>query len=593
MILSPARTTVQRTAALAGNGQWERTRMESAATPREVNQSNTDDELPESRAAHTVLAWLDRNRWWLFVAMVVLYAAAFTGRWRINPDSAIYMSLGRSLAETGTYTHNGEHHTRYEPGLPLIIAASYRIFGEDRYAPILVFELGCSLAAVALTYRLMCRHAGRPTAVLVAVAFGFSQTCLRYGFQVVTDTPFLVGVLAYLLAYEHLVSPGERRLGHPAWRWLAWVTLPLATLFMVAFRPTALTFVVAVGLACAWNLYRGPNRARHVVIALLTVAAFLSFRYVDPRRSTAGTEVKREQRLKSLLTEQRSYFVHRIPKQVLNFMEEVVPKAVLATDVHDVVPGAGTIVSLAVMSAIIPLLRRRILWAAWCAGTFAQLIWLPRERYLLPILPLLLYGMWLEIAWLSRRPRLSPVARRAAVAVPLAVYTLPNLALDVHLLGEQRRVGVSRAGAVDPNDAATLEMARQIAGAIDERDGETLVFATDHDELSYFSRRRVDGTPWSGRWPPTKTELEQALQRAHAAPRVYVVLPDAKDGDVRQLIEQLGMRPGPAVATVPRPADRKGRSVEPLQLHPLELASPISAPTTEPATAGDLPVPPR
>jgi hypothetical protein len=562
--------------------------MEAAATTHEADQSAGDDGLPEAGPARAVLAWFDRNRRWLFLAILVLYAAAFTGRWRINPDSAIYMSLGRSLAETGTYTYNGEHHTRYEPGLPLVIAASYRLFGEDRYAPVLVFELACSLAALVLTYCLMRRHAGRPTAVLVTVAFGVSQTCLRYGFQVVTDTPFLVGVLAYLLAYEHLVSPGDSTRARTLWRWVAWITLPLATLFMVAFRPTSLTFVAAVGLACAWNLLRGPNRARHVVILALTVAAFLSFRNVDPRRSTAGTEVKREQRLKALLTEQRSYFIGRIPRQVVNFVEEVVPKAVLATDVHGAVPGLGTVISLIVVSSIVPLLRRRLLWAAWCAGTFAQLVWLPRERYLLPILPLLLYGMWLEIVWLSGRPRLSPAASKMAVAVPLAIYVMPNLALDVHFLGEQRRVGVNRAGAIDPDDAATLEMAHQIARAVDERDAETLVFATDHDELSYFSRRRVDGTPWSGRWPPTKAELEAALLRARAAARIYVVLPDAKDADVRQFIDLLGMRPGPAVVSVPRPADRKGRAVEPMTLHLLEPASAgATGPASAPATVTD------
>jgi hypothetical protein len=580
----------------------------AAATTHEADESVSDEGPQESGPAWPVLAWFDRNRHWLFLGILVLYAAAFTGRWRINPDSAIYMSLGRSLAETGKYVHNGEHHTRYEPGLPLVIAASFRVFGEDRFAPVLLFELACSVAALVLTYRLMLRHAGRPMAVLVAVGFGISQTCMRYGFQVVTDTPFLVGVLAYLLAYENLLrqpstSTDARR---SPWHVLAWVTLPVAILFMTAFRPTALTFVAAVCLACAWHLLRGPNRARHVLIAVLTVAAFLSFRAVDPRRSSAGTEVKREQRLKSLLTEQRSYFLSRIPQQVLNFVEEVVPKAVLATDVHDAVPGLGTVVSLAVASSVFPLLRRRMLWAAWCAGTFAQLVWLPRERYLLPILPLVLYGMWLQISWLSRRPRLSPRASKLVVAAPLAVFAIPNLALDVHLIREQRRVGVSRAGAVDANDAATLDLAHQIAGVVGEHDDEaTQVYATDHDELSYFSRRRIDGTPWSGRWPPTKAELAEATRRAQTASRIYVVLPDAKDGDVRQFIELLGMRPGPAVVSVPRPPDRKGRPVEPLVLHLLErasdadaAASPASVPapakgaTSEPA-AGRPPVPPR
>jgi hypothetical protein len=533
--------------------------------------TDSDSEtLPPGDPAARVLGWVERHRRWLFAVIVVLYLAGFTGRWRINPDSAIYMALGRSLAEGGGYVQNGEHHTRYEPGLPVVIAASYRLFGEDRYTPILLFVLACSLTSLALTYRLMLRHAGRPTAALVTVGFGICETCVRYGFQVVTDTPFLVGVLVYLLAYERLVAP--RASDRPKSRAIAWVAIPLATLFLAAFRPTALTFVGAVGVACAWHLYRGPSRARHVVIGLLTVAAFLSFRTIDPRRSTAGAEVKREQRLKALLTEQRSYFVPRIAREAHDFVEEVLPKAVFATEFA---PGLDTAISLGVMASVIPLLRRRVLWAAWCAATFAQcMVWLPRERYLLPILPLVLYGMWLGTVWLSRRPRLSSSAAvsKAVVAVPLAAFVGCNLALDVHLLVQQRGgAGVARAGDADLESAPTLEMARQIASTIEKNDTGSLLYATDHDELSYFSRRRVDGTPWSGRWPPTNTELEEAVQRARAAPQVYVVLPDVKgEGDITNFIDLLGMKTGPALATVARPNDRKGKPVEPLTLYRLE-----------------------
>src|SRR4051794_35810591 len=217
MILSLERTAVQRS-----TGSDMRPGAE-----RPICEMQTTTDVATSDPAARPLAWLERNRHWLFLLILVLYAAAFTGRWRINPDSAIYMSLGRSLAEGKGYVYNGEHHTRYEPGLPLVIAASYRVFGEDRFAPILLFELACSIAALVLTYRLMLRHAGRPTAVLITVGFGISQTAMRYGFQVVTDTPFLVGVLAYLLAYEHLVSARAPEARRDTWRWIAWLTLPL------------------------------------------------------------------------------------------------------------------------------------------------------------------------------------------------------------------------------------------------------------------------------------------------------------------------------------------------------------------------------
>src|SRR5215207_5650677 len=116
--------------------------------------------------AARVLAWVDRWRHWIFVAIAVLYLAGFTGKWRVAPDSGLYMSLGRNLAEGRGFVYHGETHTRYEPGLPLVIAGSIRLFGHDRYGPLLVFILACSLTTIWLTYRLMLRHAGRPTAVL-------------------------------------------------------------------------------------------------------------------------------------------------------------------------------------------------------------------------------------------------------------------------------------------------------------------------------------------------------------------------------------------------------------------------------------------
>ena len=96
----------------------------------------------------------------------------------------------------------------------------------------------------------MLRHAGRPTAVLVTASFAVCETCLRYGFQIVTDTPFLVALLVYLLGYERLVGRPVVRPGLPdRTRWLGWPMLIVATLLMVTFRPATMTFVGSVGLA--------------------------------------------------------------------------------------------------------------------------------------------------------------------------------------------------------------------------------------------------------------------------------------------------------------------------------------------------------
>jgi hypothetical protein len=37
------------------------------------------------RLSERLLRFADRRRWWLFGAVVLLYAAGFTGRWRVAP----------------------------------------------------------------------------------------------------------------------------------------------------------------------------------------------------------------------------------------------------------------------------------------------------------------------------------------------------------------------------------------------------------------------------------------------------------------------------------------------------------------------------
>ena len=115
----------------------------------------------------------------------------------------------RSGAETGAHTaagrgytyHGASHHLAY-PGLPWLFAGTFKIFGADSLLPAHLILLLCGLATLALTYRLFYLHAGRPTAVLMTVALGISRTFYRYNFELLSDVPFLMGVMAFLAGYE-------------------------------------------------------------------------------------------------------------------------------------------------------------------------------------------------------------------------------------------------------------------------------------------------------------------------------------------------------------------------------------------------------
>src|SRR5689334_18980720 len=108
-----------------------------------------------------MLAWVDAHRRKLLVAVIVLYALGFNGQWRLEPDSALYLTIGRNLAEGRGYTYHGEHHHLAYPGMPWLFAGLFKVFGTESVAAHDVVMLACVLATLALVYRLFLLHADR------------------------------------------------------------------------------------------------------------------------------------------------------------------------------------------------------------------------------------------------------------------------------------------------------------------------------------------------------------------------------------------------------------------------------------------------
>jgi hypothetical protein len=537
-----------------------------------------------------LLAWADRHRYWLLVIIPVLYLAAFNGQWRVSPDSALYASLGRNLAEGKGYTYQGERHTWVEPGFPYLISGGFRLAGPEQFWPTLLVLTLLSFVALWIFYRLMRLHAGRPTAVVLTAMLALNETFFRYPYHLFTDTPFLVGVLTFLLGYERLIQGkdegGGRRDDAESFEsrssfilhlssFFPWLLIALGTFVMVATRPAIWTFMGALVAATAWHILRGPNRLRHVVILAVACCSVLAYRAVDPRfrKDPAGAapQVKTsvvESRLKDLVLHRTGLMIRRTMTEMVPLMfEEVAVEGIYGSRLA---PGVNSLLTAATIGLGLLLMRDRPLWGLFIGATFAQmLIHLPRERYFLPILPLLLYALWQAAVWIELRLR--GVAGRAAFVTVVVLTSGLNAAICVGDVIEQHRkpfLAYYEGGRYVP----LIDLSRAMAGTVGEED---VVIAQEDRVVSYYSRRKTLPPITARRWAAAPAELSAFRAALEAAPQVFVLLPGEK---VEALIEQWSIEVDPVpVLEAKGELTKHGKEVR-YALHRVRI--PAAAPAT-------------
>src|SRR5690349_14351486 len=57
-----------------------------------------------------LLSFADRHRVKLFIILAGIYLLAFNGQWRLEPDSALYLTLGRNVANGEGFTYQDIPH---------------------------------------------------------------------------------------------------------------------------------------------------------------------------------------------------------------------------------------------------------------------------------------------------------------------------------------------------------------------------------------------------------------------------------------------------------------------------------------------------
>lgn len=338
-----------------------------------------------------LLERFDRKRKPIFVLIVATYLLAFNGQWRMGPDSGLYLNLARSLETGQGYALHGVHHETVYPGLPLALAGLLRIFAGHFIFAADVLILACALASLALIYRLILLAYDRPTAVMIVFGIAFNHEFFHYSFEILTDMPFLTGVLAVLAGHEAIF--GSRAAGRA--RWWDWSLLVAGLVIAVSTRPTMIGLLTAWIVALIFRAIAGRNRraaAVSAVLCLVTVAVFL---LLDPRRLPGhGPAGAYEQYAFHQLTHD---LPHELRTTAVNNLHDLlvitVPRAVFGMDL--LFDSLNVVFACVVLAAGVALIRKHLFWGLWIVITLLTLVLLLSDyRYLLQILPLLILGWW-------------------------------------------------------------------------------------------------------------------------------------------------------------------------------------------------------
>ena len=369
------------------------------------------------------------------LAIALLYALAVNGQWAIRPDSGLYLTLGRSLAEGRGMAFNGRQTWGIPPLLPALVAGCRLLAGRHALwllnALLSLSAVGAALAAMGIVNRLtrsLQEHTRVQLMVGTLLVAGLSARLFADATRILTDVPF---TFFFLLSVYGFVRSRD---GHWAWCLVGTAAITAAT----ATRLVSLTLFPPMVLAVV--LAHGRPGYRKRLIATLFAAALLAaafglwlwgirgqadpdtadyFQSIEGRalailhpehwRRMLGGLARLPETLAAVLTDQKMYGVN------------LAPAALVAI-------GGGVAAWRRQWIVVLPVVCYIGFLIAWGAAAAVA------ARYLLPVMPLLAYLLLLGARWTAgvavrwvRSGKVRRAVPRAAAAAAVAVCLAVSL----------------------------------------------------------------------------------------------------------------------------------------------------------------------
>ncbi len=472
------------------------------------------------RACDRVLALADRFRWWAFAFAAAAYVAAFNGQWRVQPDAALYLTVGRNLAEGRGYTYLGHVSRVAYPGWPGIIAATFEVFGRASLVPVHLVMLAVTLGTLACVYRLVLLYRGRPTAVVVTVGVALTKAFFVYGFELWSDMPFALGAFAALAGYEGTFRRGYGR-GYGRGYDVVLLAGGLAAALLT--RPMGWPLLLAVAVALVFDARAGRVRWRTLAgVAAVAVAVAVGAWAMDPRRAAGEVGGVYERYVYDVFRDGPRAVGRLVGKNVVGLFTSAAPDVLFQVRLG---VWGNLAFGLVVVGLGLGLFRRRAVWGVWFALLVGTVLLAQEalDRYFLPVLPLLVLAWWQTLVAVNRR--LPGRWGNAAFLVVAGFGLFANASKVVGIVAQQRATPF-----LATYDRGRYAAVPALAEAVRERlrEGDLLLVSRPYGRvLAYLTRRDA------------MNGVEATAADVAARPRVWVVEP-ADDG-TRRLLAAAGL----------------------------------------------------
>jgi hypothetical protein len=201
-----------------------------------------------------------------------------------HPDSSTYVVLAQNIANGGSYSFDNRPHTRFPPGLPVLLAAWSSRPAESYGSAIRVMPI-FGLVALVASFFLIKRVESWPIAMLACLWLATSPEYFRLATRYIwSDLPYFAFAALALLLAEHLLHKDGR------WRVASAVGLAVAMVAAVLTRSAGIALIAAFGATIAHTWRATDRRGRAGLLAAVAMAVLVQAWWSNWTRSRAVIE---------------------------------------------------------------------------------------------------------------------------------------------------------------------------------------------------------------------------------------------------------------------------------------------------------------